>query len=188
VLLGGLWYNNARTNESDLGREAIAMMRTYIDRVFEYYQEKDDDFDGEMGEFSLKTGVTGLEMSLNGEGGKMPAKKLLIVDDEANIRHNFFRLFSRRGFDVLTAPGAIEANELLVREKVDVVFLDLKMNEVEGDIFYELLRAFHHNVKVVVSSVYPIEEQKERIKDADAYFDKSDGQDVLLGMVSALVN
>jgi hypothetical protein len=40
----------------------------------------------------------------------------------------------------------------------------------------------------VVSSVYPIEEQKERIKDADAYFDKSDGQDVLLGMVSALVN
>jgi DNA-binding NarL/FixJ family response regulator len=89
---------------------------------------------------------------------------------------------------VLTAPNAMEANELLVREKVDVVFLDIKMAEVEGDVLFELLRTFHHSVKVVVSSVYPIEEQKERIKDADAYFDKSDGQDVLLGMVSALVN
>jgi DNA-binding response OmpR family regulator len=164
------------------------MRRTYIDRVFEYYQEKDDDFDGEMGEFSLKAGTAGPQININGKDGNMPVKKLLIVDDEANIRHNFFRFFSRRGFDVLTAPSAIEANELLVREKVDVVFLDLKMAEVEGDIFYELLRAFHQNVKVVVSSVYPIEEQKERVKDADAYFDKSDGQDVLLGMVSALVN
>ena len=30
------------------------------------------------------------------------------------------------------------------------------------------------------------EEQKERIKDADAYFDKSDSQDSLLRIVSAL--
>jgi DNA-binding response OmpR family regulator len=164
------------------------MRRTYIDRIFEYYQQKDDGFDGEMGEFSPKAGSVGPMININGEGGDMPAKKLLIVDDESNIRNNFFRFFSRRGFDVLTAPSAMEANELLVREKVDVVFLDLNMAEVEGDIFYELIRAFHHNVKVVVSSVYPIEEQKERVKDADAYFDKSDGQDVLLGMVSALVN
>jgi DNA-binding response OmpR family regulator len=164
------------------------MRRTYIDRIFEYYQKKDDGFDGEPGEFSPKVGSSEPGININGEDGHMPTKKLLIVDDESNIRNNFFRFFSRRGFDVLTAPTAIEANELLVREKVDVVFLDLKMAEVEGDIFYELIRTFHRNVKVVVSSVYPIEEQKERVKDADAYFDKSDGQDVLLGMVSALVN
>ena len=164
------------------------MRRTYIDRVFEYYRQKDDDLDLEMIEPSHRNSAYGPEANTNGEGSKMSTKKLLIVDDESSIRNYFFRLFSRHGFDVLTAPNAMEANELLVREKVDVVFLDIKMAEVEGDVLFELLRSFHHNVKVVVSSVYPIEEQKERIKDADAYFDKSDGQDVLLGMVSALVN
>jgi|GEM_PF-1619704 len=164
------------------------MRRTYIDRVFEYYQQKDDDLDLEMSDSGFMTNAGGEEVQTNTEGGEMATKRLLIIDDESSIRNYFFRLFSRHGFDVLTAPNAMEANELLVREKVDVVFLDIKMDEVEGDVLFELLRAFHHNVKVVVSSVYPIEEQKERIKDADAYFDKSDGQDVLLGMVSALVN
>jgi DNA-binding NtrC family response regulator len=164
------------------------MKRTYIDRVFEYYQQKDDGFDLETSESVHEFNMFGAEVHSNQEGERMPTKKLLIVDDESSIRNNFFRFFSRRGFDVLTAPSAIEANELLVREKVDIVFLDLKMAEVEGDILFEVLRAFHRNIKIVISSVYPIEEQKERIKDADAYFDKSDGQDVLLGMVSTLVN
>ena len=164
------------------------MRRTYIDRIFEYYRQKEDDFDLEMSESGCMNNTFGPEVNINGEGNKMATKRLLIVDDESSIRNNLFRLFSRRGFDVLTAPNAVEANELLVREKVDIVFLDIRMDEVDGDVLFELLRAFHRNVKVVVSSVYPIEEQKERIKDADAYYDKSDGQDVLLGMVSALVN
>jgi CheY-like chemotaxis protein len=164
------------------------MRRTYIDRVFEYYRQKDDDIDFDISDSGYMSSTVGAEVKTTGEGREMANKKLLIIDDESSIRNYFFRLFSRHGFDVLTAPNAMEANELLVREKVDVVFLDIKMDGVEGDVLFELLRAFHHNVKVVVSSVYPIEEQKERIKDADAYFDKSDGQDVLLGMVSALVN
>jgi DNA-binding response OmpR family regulator len=164
------------------------MRRTYIDRVFEYYREKDDFSDLLTEDPGLRRGALGPQVNMNGKEGKMKAKKLLIVDDELNIRNNFFRFFSRRGFDVLTAPSAVEARELLIREHVDVVFLDLNMDEVGGDILYELLRAFHSKIKVVISSVYPVEEQKERIKDADAYFDKSDGQDVLLGMVSALVN
>ncbi|MEI7999433.1 MAG: hypothetical protein WCH62_08015, partial [Candidatus Omnitrophota bacterium] len=42
-----------------------------------------------------------------------------------------------------------------------------------------------NEAKVVVSSVYPVDEQKERIIDADAYFDKSDGINVLLQTISS---
>ncbi len=52
----------------------------------------------------------------------------------------------------------------------------------------ELIRSFHHNIKVIVSSVYPIDEQKERVRDADAYFDKSVGIDVLMEIVSSLLD
>ena len=143
------------------------MQRTYIDRVFEYYQEKDD------------------EPRFPFEGSGL--RSLLVVDDEESIRNMYYRIFSRRGFDVLRAANAMEAKDILVHKHVDILFLDIKMAEVEGDILFELIRTFHPHVKVVVSSVYPLEEQKERIKDADAYFDKSDSQDTLLQIISTLL-
>jgi CheY-like chemotaxis protein len=81
----------------------------------------------------------------------------------------------------------MEAKDMLVREHIDILFLDIKMAEVEGDTLFELVRTFHQDVKIVVSSVYPLEEQKERIKGADAYFDKSDSQDALFKTVSSLM-
>ncbi|MBF0594021.1 MAG: response regulator [Candidatus Omnitrophica bacterium] len=143
------------------------MRRTYIDNVFEYYKEKDE---------GQPFPVQGLYL-----------RRLLVVDDEASIRNMYKTIFSRRGFDVLTAGSAMEAKDLLVREHVDIVFLDINMVEVEGDTLFELIRAFHPNVKVVVSSVYPLDEQRERVRDANAYFDKSDSQDSLLKIVSTLI-
>ena len=49
------------------------------------------------------------------------------------------------------------------------------------------LKRGHQQVKVIVTSVYPLEEQRERIRNADAYFDKSDSHDVLLKLVSNLM-
>jgi DNA-binding NtrC family response regulator len=113
-------------------------------------------------------------------------QRLLVIDDEAHIRDTYRRLFWHYGFEVLTASNATQANELLVRNKFDIVLLDIKMAEVDGSVLFGIIRTFHKNIKVVVSSVYAIDEQKERIKDADAYFDKSDGKDMLLGVIASL--
>ena len=143
------------------------MQRTYIDRIFQYYEDKEEE---------VQRPATGVWL-----------RRILVVDDEASIRNMYYRLCTRQGFDVMTAANADEANDILVHEHVDIIFLDINMLEVEGDVLFELIRAFHRHVKVVVSSVYPLEEQKERIKHADAYFDKSDSQDTLLQIVSALL-
>jgi DNA-binding NtrC family response regulator len=121
------------------------------------------------------------------EINRISSKRLLVIDDEARIRDTYRRLFWHYGFEVLTASNATEANDLLVRNKFDIVLLDIKMAEVDGSVFFGIIRTFHKNVKIVVSSVYSIDEQKERIQDADAYFDKSDGKDVLLGIISSLI-
>ena len=114
-------------------------------------------------------------------------KRLLVVDDEAKIRETYRRIFSRAGFDVMTAASAVEANGLLVQEKVDLALLDINMAEVAGPHLFEVMRAFHNDVKVVVSSVYPLDEQMDMIKEADAYFDKSDGVETLMRIVTSLV-
>ncbi len=147
-------------------------MRTHIERLPEYYEKKYkqrfEDLDWDW----VK------EMSTR--------RRLLVIDDETHITDAYQRIFSKEGFEVLTASNAMEANEILAWGKIDIVLLDINMPEVDGTDLFELIRAFYKNIKVVVSSVYPIDEQRERVKDADAYFDKSDGKDALLQIISSL--
>ncbi len=126
---------------------------------------------------------------MNWDGAnQISTQRLLVIDDEALIRDTYRRLFWHYGFEVFTASNATQANELLVKNKFDIVLLDINMAEVDGSIFFGLIRTFHKNIKVVISSVYSIDEQKERIEGADAYFDKSDGKDALLGIIASLLN
>jgi len=143
------------------------MNQTHVERLPEYYQQKN-------------------KCLLWDEINQVSTQRLLVIDDEAHIRDTYNRLFRHYGFEVLTASNATQANEMLVQNKIDIVLLDIKMAEVDGSVLFGLIRTFHRNIKVVVSSVYPVDEQKERIEGADAYFDKSDGKDVLLGIIASL--
>ena len=116
----------------------------------------------------------------------MFTKQMLIIDDEVKIREMYRQIFYSIGYDVVTAGNADDALNSLVRNKFDVVLLDINMPKVDGSILFEEMKVSHKNVKVVVSSVYSINEQQERIKDADGYFDKSDSKDVLVSLVTSL--
>jgi len=145
-------------------------MGNHVDRLPEYYEQK------------YKQKYENLDWSWVKD---LSVRRILVIDDETHILDAYRRVFSKDGFDVLTASNAVRANELLVRERIDIVLLDINMPEVDGAVFFELVRTFHKNIKVVISSVYPIDEQKEMVKDADAYFDKSDGKDVLRRIVAS---
>lgn len=107
-------------------------------------------------------------------------KKILIIDDEEKIRRIYAKLLTMEGFRVMEASNAVDANELLKRENIDLVLLDIKMPEVDGSIVYEIIQSFHKRSKVIVTSVYPLDEQKRIIKEAADYYDKSQGIDNLL--------
>ena len=118
----------------------------------------------------------------------MIPKKILIVDDEAKVTRAYRLLFLHQGFEVFMASGAVKARDILIKEHVDVIVMDINMPEVDGADLFETIRLFHKNAKVLVASAYPVEEQKERVKDADGYFDKTDSIDDLLGAVTKLLN
>ncbi len=115
-------------------------------------------------------------------------EKILIVDDQARIRETFGRVLSKDGYSVFKASDADHANEILKREKIDLMLLDMKMPEVGGEILCEIKRTFHKETKVIVCSVYPLDDQKQMIEGADDYFDKSEGLRVLREKVSHVLN
>ena len=101
---------------------------------------------------------------------------ILIVDDETKIRNMYHKYLSAKGFNILEASNAMEAYNILMRKNtnpVDIILLDINMPETNGEILYNVTKLIHKNFKIIVSSVYPIDDQMEIIKGAAAYFDKS---------------
>lgn len=111
---------------------------------------------------------------------KFAMKRILIIDDEKRIGAAYRLLLSEEEFEVKYASSAQEATNFLIREYFDLVLLDINMPGVDGKIMYEVIREFDRHMKVIVSSVYPIEEQVQSILGACAYHNKSQGIDILM--------
>ena len=63
-----------------------------------------------------------------------PGERLtaLVVDDSTANRHILAGLLESAGVDVLTAGGGLEAIELARTHRPEIIFMDLKMNDLDG--------------------------------------------------------
>src|SRR3989338_9038936 len=100
-------------------------------------------------------------------------RKILIVDDDKKIRKIYGDLLSDEGYEVIEAPSAYYANERLLGEDIDLILLDIKMPGADGSVMYEVIKMFHRKCKIIISSVYPLDEQRHLIPGAEDYHDKS---------------
>lgn len=107
-------------------------------------------------------------------------KRILVIDDERKIRQIYNNLLTPEGFEVIEASNAASANEILKEKKIDLILLDIKIPEVDGAVMYEVIQLFHKKVRVIVSSVYPVEDQRQIIIGAIDYHDKSQGTEILI--------
>ena len=76
--------------------------------------------------------------------------RILVADDEKSIRLVLKKFLTSRGHDVLEAENGREVLEVLKKEPVDLVFLDLKMPKLSG---LEVLEKIE-NTPVVVLTAY----------------------------------
>ncbi len=92
-------------------------------------------------------------------------RKILIVDDEATARQVLEEMLVSSGYEVMSAAGAEEAMDILDREDIHVVFLDLKLFGVSG---MELCRQIRKRKPMTIiyaitgwAALYEIEECRE---------------------------
>jgi CheY-like chemotaxis protein len=104
-------------------------------------------------------------------------KTILIIDDEDRIRIIFKSVIEAMGKDVrvLESDNAVQATGILMREKIDLILLDIQLPTINGQIMYDVIQEYNPTIKVIVASVYPIETQKKMLPFADDYYDKSWG-------------
>ena len=61
------------------------------------------------------------------------SKRILVVDDEADVRTFLTAVLKKRGYETLTAADGREAFDIVRREKPDLVILDLMMPQQTGN-------------------------------------------------------
>jgi CheY-like chemotaxis protein len=82
-------------------------------------------------------------------------KRVLVVEDEANIRFLIVTLLRQLDFDVIEAMNGEDALDLLAQQPpFDVVVTDLQLPRVDGLQLIEIVKREFPHVKVVVVSAY----------------------------------
>lgn len=85
--------------------------------------------------------------------GERPAR-LLIVDDEPEIRDLLRRHFRYAGLDVRAAKDGFDALEAMAEQVPDVVVTDIQMPRMNGIQLLERVRAEHPAVHVIIITGY----------------------------------
>ncbi len=82
-------------------------------------------------------------------------KKILIVDDNKDIRENLVELIETLGYHVDSAESGIEGLQKYKDDQFDMVFTDIYMPGMDGIDFLNEVKKINKNAVVVVMTAYP---------------------------------
>jgi two-component system response regulator (stage 0 sporulation protein F) len=99
--------------------------------------------------------------------------KILVIEDEKNLRVLYQQDFERDGFEVVTAASAADGLQLVESEKPDLVVMDIRLPGMDG--LEAMSRVLDKNPKVpvVLNSAYSSYKDSFMSWAADAYVVKS---------------
>ncbi len=99
--------------------------------------------------------------------------KILVVDDEKNIRRLYETELKREGYEVMTAESAEDALELMEESDPDLVVLDIRLEGMDGIDCLRSIMEKRRDLPVVLNSAYSTYKQDFASWMADAYVVKS---------------
>ncbi len=76
--------------------------------------------------------------------------RILIAEDNAELRHLFSRVLSRNGYEPLEAVDGAQALEILDHETVDLIISDIMMPKVDGFELTALLREAGYTLPILM--------------------------------------
>lgn len=99
--------------------------------------------------------------------------KLLIVDDDANIRLLYSQELNDEGYQVVTASSTLEAVERLESESFELVVLDIKLRNESGIELLQRIVKERQNLPVILCTAFSCYKDDFSAWLADGYVVKS---------------
>lgn len=118
----------------------------------------------------------------------MENKKILIVDDEKNIRDFVERNLTVRHYQVFSAATALEALAIFNTQELDLVILDIMMPSIDG---LELCRRIRSVSKIPILALTALSEEEDKVRaldmGVDDYLSKPFGIEEFLARVRSVL-
>ncbi|MGD1987610.1 MAG: sigma-54 dependent transcriptional regulator, partial [Desulfobacterales bacterium] len=85
---------------------------------------------------------------------QLPDKRLLIIDDEENMRHMLSKVLSKAGYTIDTASNGHEGMKMSASKVYDFILCDIKMPNMSGMDFLKAARDTIRSTTVIMMSAY----------------------------------
>ncbi len=115
-------------------------------------------------------------------------KKILVVDDEQNIRFLLKEELTDEGYDVVLADSGAMALAMIQKEKPSVVTLDIKMPGEDGLSVLRKIREIEYDLPVIICSAYSVYKSDFSAVAADHYVVKSSNFDELKNKIKEILS
>ena len=114
---------------------------------------------------------------------------ILVVDDDKNIRRLLKAVLEADNYNVSTASDGEEALDVIDREHIDLVVLDVMMPNMDGYEFTETIRETNDNLPILMVSAkqQPADKKAGFLAGTDDYITKPIDEEELLLRIKALL-
>jgi len=115
--------------------------------------------------------------------------RILVADDDKNIRLLIKAVLEAENYTVFTAENGEDALALMDREHIDLVVLDIMMPKMDGYEFTRILRENNSTLPILMVSAKQLPEDKHRgfIVGTDDYITKPIDEEEMLLRIKALL-
>ena len=84
---------------------------------------------------------------------------IMVVDDNVGLTKTMSLILKKQGFTVLTAHNGLDAiHQIEEGVKVDIIFMDIKMPEINGVETFKRLKKIVPNATVIMMTAYAVED------------------------------
>ena len=115
--------------------------------------------------------------------------RILVVEDDKNTRLLMKAVLEAEHYTVVTAENGQDALEVMDREHIDLVVLDIMMPKMDGYEFTRLLRENQSNLPILMVSAKQLPEDKHKgfLVGTDDYMTKPVDEEEMLLRIKALL-
>lgn len=114
---------------------------------------------------------------------------IMLVDDEDGFRRPMEFWLKARGYEVISLRSGIDALAYLEHNTPDIIYLDMKMPEMDGIETLERIRKKHPDIPVIMITAYGTQESMAKAQElgVTGFFSKGDDFVIAAKLIEAAI-